>query len=77
MAGSLIRKLWNFEKPRAALRAIRALAVSKILFLRKFEKSYTCQNFFFSPNEKIRVYLLLIMNREKLSGSYLRHRLSI
>ena len=43
-----------------------ALAMSKISFLRKFEKSYTCRKIFFWPNKKIRVYLMLIKNRKKI-----------
>ena len=43
-----------------------ALAMSKISFLRKYEKSYTLKKKLFWPNKKIRVYLLLIKNRTKI-----------
>ena len=43
-----------------------ALAMSKIPFLRKFEKLYTCKKNIFWLNKKIRVYLLLIKNRKKI-----------
>ena len=42
-----------------------ALAMSKISFLRKFEKSYTCKKNFLAKQKK-RVYLLLIKNRKKI-----------
>ena len=43
-----------------------ALAMSKISFLRKFEKSYTYKKKFSGQRKKIRVYLLLTKNRKKM-----------
>ena len=43
-----------------------ALAISKISFLRKFEKSYNYNKHFFDQSKKLRVYLLWIKNRKEL-----------
>ena len=78
---SKLRKLglWLFFTEIVAQKLFKYFLTykSKEINAKSFFPNLAPFDFFFWPNKKIRVYLLLIKNRKKLSRSNLRHRLSI